>query len=160
MTALEWPANWQDRISGASCDFCESGGQERNEYGARIFLGKYVDGYLQSADIQRGYTLAIWKARHVVEPTELSEEEAAGYWAETLIIARALIEFYKPMKMNYETLGNTSPHLHTHLLPRFEIDPRPGQPFPLLAQTDNEAQMPEDRFISEVTGLRSLLQAD
>ena len=38
------------------------------------------------------------------------------------------------MKMNYETLGNSLPHLHTHLVPRYTDDPRPGQPFPLSAQ--------------------------
>ncbi|WP_433008391.1 HIT family protein [Kribbella sp. CA-294648] len=159
MTVPEWPADWSERISGASCDFCENGGQDRNAYGARIFSGEYVDGYLQSADIQRGYTLAIWKGRHIVEPTELHDREAAGFWIETLTVARALMQFYQPLKMNYETLGNTSPHLHTHLLPRYEIDPRPGQPFPLLPQSDNEVQMPEDRFVSEVTALRKLLQA-
>lgn len=134
------------------------GGQERNPFGARIFAGLYADGYLQSADIQRGYTLAIWNGRHVVEPTDLSESEATGYWLETLIIARALIDYYQPMKLNYETLGNTTPHLHTHLLPRFVVDPRPGQPFPLLAQSGDELQISEGRFMSEVADLRRRLE--
>ena len=46
-------------------------------------------------------------------------------------MARALITVYEPLKMNYETLGNSLPHLHTHLVPRYTEDPRPGQPFPL-----------------------------
>jgi diadenosine tetraphosphate (Ap4A) HIT family hydrolase len=155
--AFQWPKNWDDLVSGVACDFCKGMGHDRNRYGARIFLGRYVDAYLQSADIQPGYTLSIWKGRHIVEPTELTDEEAAGYWHETLQVARVLIAIYRPLKLNYETLGNTSPHLHTHLLPRYGDDPRPGQPFPLLAQIGNEQQIPEERFLTEVKALREML---
>ena len=61
------------------------------------------------------------------------------------------------MKMNYETLGNSVPHLHTHLLPRFTDDPRPGQPFPLSAQQPDR-QIPEARLLAEAAHLRALLQ--
>jgi diadenosine tetraphosphate (Ap4A) HIT family hydrolase len=61
------------------------------------------------------------------------------------------------MKMNYETLGNSVPHLHTHLLPRFTDDPRPGQPFPLSAQQPDR-QIPEARLQAEAAELRALLQ--
>jgi diadenosine tetraphosphate (Ap4A) HIT family hydrolase len=154
---FRWPENWERLISGEDCDFCKGMGHDRNRWGARIFLGEYVDAYLQSAEVQVGYTLAIWKGRHVVEPTELSDTESAGYWRETMSVARALISYYHPLKMNYETLGNTSPHLHTHLLPRYAEDPRPGQPFPLLAQTGNEKQIAEERFLTEVKALREHL---
>ena len=153
---FEWPADWPERIAGTSCDMCSNGGQDRNHYGARIYAGRFVDAYLQSAQIQRGYTLAIWNGRHVVEPTELTDSEASGYWLETLRVAKAIIAFYRPMKLNYETLGNTSPHLHTHLLPRFEVDPRPGQPFPLLAQSGTESQIPEAEFLADLDHLRQL----
>ena len=39
---------------------------------------------------------------------------------------------YRPLKMNYEVLGNALPHLHTHLVPRYLDDPAPGRPFPFL----------------------------
>jgi diadenosine tetraphosphate (Ap4A) HIT family hydrolase len=122
----------------------------------RILRGRYSDAYLQRADVQRGYTLVIWRGRHVNEPTELDEAEAAGYWAEVLAVARALIRVYQPLKMNYETLGNSLPHLHTHLVPRFTVDPRPGQPFPLSAQQPDR-RIPEARLLAEADELRSLL---
>ena len=100
------------------------GRPDADRYGIRILEGKYTDAYLQRADVQRGYTLVIWRGRHVNEPTELDEAEAAGYWAEVLAVARALISVYRPLKMNYETLGNSMPHLHTHLVPRYTEDPR------------------------------------
>jgi diadenosine tetraphosphate (Ap4A) HIT family hydrolase len=106
--------------------------------------------------VQRGYTLVIWHGRHVNEPTELDDVEAAGYWAEVLTVARALMSVYEPLKMNYETLGNSLPHLHTHLVPRFTDDPRPGQPFPLSAQQP-EAMVPETQLWADANTLRKLL---
>ena len=80
---------------------------------------------------------------------------AAGYWA-VLTAARALISLYTPLKMNYETVGNSVPHLHTHLVPRFTEDPWPGEPFPLTARQP-EAKVPEGRLWRDVTILRELL---
>ena len=94
--------------------------------------------------------------RHVNEPTELDDAEASGYWAEVLTAARALISVYRPLKMNYETLGNSLPHLHTHMVPRFTDDPRPGQPFPLSAQQP-DAKVPEAQLWADANALRKLL---
>ena len=59
--------------------------------------------------------------------------------------------------MNYETLGNSLPHLHTHLVPRYHRGSRPGQPFPLSAQPPDE-KIPDDRLPAEAAELRSLLK--
>ena len=153
----EWPRNWPELIRGIGCEMCQAGRPDADRYGIRIYEGKCSDAYLQRADVQRGYTLVIWRGRHVNEPTELDEAEAAGYWAEVLAVARALITVYEPLKMNYETLGNSLPHLHTHLVPRYTDDPRPGQPFPLSAQPPDE-KIPDERLLSEAAELRSLLR--
>jgi diadenosine tetraphosphate (Ap4A) HIT family hydrolase len=153
----EWPRNWPELIRGVGCGMCQGDRPEADQFGIRILEGTYSDAYLQRADVQRGYTLVIWRGRHVNEPTELDETEAAGYWAEVLTVARALIAMYKPLKMNYETLGNSQPHLHTHLVPRYSEDPRPGQPFPLAAQQD-QGRIPEDRLLAEAAELRYLLR--
>ena len=108
--------------------------------------------------MQRGYTLVKWCGdRHVTEPTELSDEEAAGYWAEVLTVARAVIAHYGPLKLNYETLGNTVPHLHTHLIPRFINDPNPGGPFPLGAASAAALPVPEEQLEAEAADLRERL---
>lgn len=157
MPVGEWPGNWAELIRGIGCEMCANPRPEADRYGIRILAGRYSDAYLQRADVQRGYTVVIWRGRHVTEPTELDEAEAAGYGAEVLAVARALIAVYQPLKMNYETLGNSLPHLHTHLLPRFRGDPRPGQPFPLNAQQPDK-KIPEARLLAEAAELRFLLQ--
>ena len=64
------------------------------------------------------------------EPTQLADEEAAGYWRETLRVGRAVEQGFEHAKMNYQMLGNTVPHLHTHIVPRPLLDPAPHEPLP------------------------------
>ena len=61
--------------------------------------------------------------RHVEEPFELSDTDAAVFWRETMAVAKALHERVRPHKMNYEIHGNTIRHLHVHLFPRSDDDP-------------------------------------
>ena len=96
----------------------------------RYFEGDVADAYLVRADIQRGLSIVVWRGRHVVEPTELSVDEAAVYGREVLIVGRALELTFSPVKVNYNVLGNWVPHLHTHVVPRYSDDPAPGQPLP------------------------------
>lgn len=73
-----------------------------------------------------GYVCVVAK-RHVAEPFELREEESAAFWSESMAVAAAVNELIKPSKMNYEIHGNTIPHLHLHLFPRFAGDPFEGR---------------------------------
>ncbi len=109
---------------------CAEGRPEETRFGIRFFAGEVTDAYLQRPNIQRGYTIVIWRGRHVAEPTELDEQEAAQYWKELLQVGRALEEALEPVKLNYDLLGNSLPHLHTHVIPRYADDPKPGWPFP------------------------------
>jgi diadenosine tetraphosphate (Ap4A) HIT family hydrolase len=134
---------------------CSEGRPDEALWGARIFAGEVSDAYLQRADIQRGYTVVIWRGRHVAEPTELEAEEAAAYWLELLRVGAALERHLKPVKMNYDVLGNLLPHLHTHVLPRYADDPKPGWPFPF---PEGEAgKIEEAAFRADVAALRSII---
>jgi diadenosine tetraphosphate (Ap4A) HIT family hydrolase len=74
-----------------------------------------------------GYVCVVAK-RHVTEPFELDEPELTAFWTESMSIAAAVNELVQPSKMNYEIHGNTVPHLHLHLFPRFPGDPFEGRP--------------------------------
>ena len=134
---------------------CEQGRPDETPYGARIFAGDVADAYLQRADIQRGYTVVVWRGRHVAEPTELEPEEAAAYWLEVLRVGRALESHLEPVKLNYDVLGNSLPHLHTHIIPRYADDPKPGWPFPF--PEDDPPPIDEVAFRADVDALRALL---
>jgi diadenosine tetraphosphate (Ap4A) HIT family hydrolase len=134
---------------------CGQGQPEENGYGVRVLAGRFSDGYLQRASWQRGYTVVIWRGRHVAEPTELSDGEAVGYWREVLRVGAALERHYRPVKLNYQILGNAVPHLHTHLVPRFAEDPAPGRPLPF--PEGERPDLPEEQLRRDVLALRSLI---
>jgi diadenosine tetraphosphate (Ap4A) HIT family hydrolase len=153
--AVEWPASFYELRRGEGCPMCAEGRPDETRFGARIFAGEVSDAYLQRANIQRGYTISIWRGSHVAEPTELTSDEAASYWLEVLRVGRALEQHVEPVKMNYDLLGNSLPHLHTHVMPRYANDPRPGRPFP-FPETEPPS-LGEDAFRSDVQALRALL---
>ena len=134
---------------------CAEGRPEETPFGARIFAGDVSDAYLQRAAIQRGYTVVVWRGRHVAEPTELAADEAAAYWLEVLRVGRALEEHLRPVKLNYDVLGNSLPHLHAHVIPRYADDPRPGWPFPFPEEEPGPFE--ESAFRADVKALRELL---
>ncbi len=75
-----------------------------------------------------------------------------------LLVAKALQRCYQPLKMNYETLGNVVPHLHTHLVPRYEDDAAAGQPFPVPTDVDGLPSIPEDELRHAALALRSMIE--
>ena len=151
-----WPPDWEERRRGKDCPMCEQGRPDQTEYGVRVMAGRFSDAYLQRASWLRGYTVVIWRGRHVAEPTELGEGEAAGYWREVLRVGLAMERHYRPVKLNYQILGNAVPHLHTHLMPRFADDPAPGRP--LSFPEGERPHLPEDLFREDVLALRALVE--
>jgi diadenosine tetraphosphate (Ap4A) HIT family hydrolase len=131
---------------------CEEGRPDQTRHGIRFFAGEVADRYLVRADIQRGLSVVVWRGRHVAEPTELSDAEAGAYGREVLQVGRAIEAAFQPVKLNYNLLGNTMPHLHTHVVPRYADDPRPGWPFPF--PESDPAPIPEERLIRDVEALR------
>lgn len=153
-----WPPDWTDLTQGIGCEMCDSSRPDSDVYGLRIFQSSNVDAVLQRANIQRGYTVVIWRGRHITEPFELTDEESAEYWQSVMKVAKALMGYYRPLKMNYQTLGNSVPHLHTHLLPRYPKDPAPGRPFPLPPRDSSEPGIPEDELREQAHALRNTLR--
>ena len=103
-------------------------GAEETPDGLRVFEGTWADGYIGRYPVRPGYASVIWTGRHVAEPTELSADEAAGFWWDVARVAGAVDAQYRPAKMNWLSLGNGAPHLHVHLVPRPFADARAGGP--------------------------------
>jgi diadenosine tetraphosphate (Ap4A) HIT family hydrolase len=138
---------------------CAEGRPEDNGFGPRIHEGQFSDAYLQRADVgQKGYTIVIWRGRHVSDPTELSADEASAYFAEVLRVGRALDTHYQPIKLNFGMLGNELPHLHTHVIPRYLDDGAPGQPALMMrGGIQSQRKLPESEIARDASALRALL---
>jgi diadenosine tetraphosphate (Ap4A) HIT family hydrolase len=156
MTEHAWPADWADRMAGKDCPMCGGLGQGDNDFSVAVFTGRVAQVGLERRSRLPGYCVVVWRLGHVAEPTDLDPELAGRYWAEVLAVGAAVRERFNPVKMNYMTLGNTVPHLHTHVLPRYHDDAAPGGPiaWPDVFYPDPVA---EAELHSQAADLRALL---
>ena len=155
----EWPTDWSERVRGKDCLMCAEGRPDEVHGNVRIATGRVSDAFLVRNDVgQRGYCVVIWRGRHVSDPTELSKDEASAYFDEVLRVGRAIEAHYQPIKMNFEMLGNSLPHLHTHVVPRYLNDGEAGHP-PHFMRTDllTELKIPDEEYARDLAALRELL---
>ena len=75
----------------------------------------------------RGYAWLPFR-RHVIELHDLSDEEGAAFMRDIQRVSQAIASATGAIKLNYEIHGNTVPHLHLHVFPRYVGDPFEGGP--------------------------------
>ena len=66
--------------------------------------------------------------RHVIELHELTDVEGASFMRDIRRVSGAIAAATGAVKLNYEVHGNTVPHLHLHIFPRYIGDPFEGGP--------------------------------
>ena len=65
----------------------------------------------------------VYAKEHVTELFHLDDSVRDAVMAEVSVVAKALYNAFRPDKINYELLGNMSPHMHWHIVPRSTGDP-------------------------------------
>lgn len=116
------PARWEDSKRPDGCPICKRG------VPLDVIADLAATWVTAAARAPLpGYACVVSK-RHAVEPFHLPTAELMAFWTEAMAVARILCDLLEPTKMNYEIHGNTIPHLHVHLFPRFAGDPYVGGP--------------------------------
>mgnify|MGYP000509974089 FL=1 len=84
-----------------------------------------------------GFCRVIWND-HVKEMSDLSQDDRLAINEAVYLVELALVSVMKPLKVNLASLGNMVPHLHWHLIPRFEDDAQFPSPVwaPAVRTTD------------------------
>jgi diadenosine tetraphosphate (Ap4A) HIT family hydrolase len=92
-------------------------------------IARLTTGYVKLLPTQyfRGYTLFSAKLC-VREVYDLPPDVRAVHLHEMAEVAHAVERAFRPRKLNYEALGNGTPHLHWHVIPRYADDPHPLGP--------------------------------
>ena len=101
-----------------------------------------------------GYVLLVLR-RHVTELYDLSAAERALLMEEVSRVAQALARVFRPVKMNYELLGNLVPHIHWHLVPRLATDP--GLRGPIWTVEHQPAPLPAAAARERIEAIRRAL---
>lgn len=66
--------------------------------------------------------------KHATELHDFAPEDLTGFMSDVQSATRALKAVSRAVKINCEIHGNTLPHLHAHLFPRYLDDPFPSAP--------------------------------
>ena len=102
-------------MSVTGCPLCETDG------GLVVFKNDELR-VIQAveADFPAFYRV-VWRA-HVAEFSELSVEERTTCMNAVVAVEKTLREHLQPTKINLAALGNAVPHLHWHVIARFDWD--------------------------------------
>ena len=102
----------------SGCELCETAGGElvwQDELCRVVRVGG-----AEGADYP-GFCRVIWRG-HVREMSDLTGTERRHLMALVFAVEIALRELYRSDKINLASLGNVTPHLHWHVIPRFADD--------------------------------------
>ena len=81
-----------------------------------------------------GFCRVIWNA-HVKEMTDLAIVDRSALMQAVCKVEQAIRDVMQPHKINLASLGNMVPHLHWHVIPRYQDDAH--YPNPVWAATDS-----------------------
>lgn len=113
----------------SACELCHGDGG-RLLFRCALWRVVAVDG--PEGEAFPGFCRVVWN-EHVRELTDLSASDREGFMNAVFRVEAALRESLNPHKMNVASLGNLTPHLHWHVIPRFADDP--AFPKPIWAIT-------------------------
>ena len=85
----------------------------------------------------------IWQA-HVAEMTDLAATERDEIMHTVYHVEAAMRQVFRPAKINLASLGNVVPHLHWHVIARFDNDANFPAPIWAASQREAEMNLPQD----------------
>jgi diadenosine tetraphosphate (Ap4A) HIT family hydrolase len=116
------PDVWRAMVSGEDCPIC------RRASGWDPVAELEVSSVMTGEDAPMPGYCWVPLRRHAVELHDLAPDEAAAYMRDLRRVSRAVQDVTGAIKLNYEIHGNTVPHLHTHVFPRYPGDRFEGGP--------------------------------
>jgi ribosomal protein S18 acetylase RimI-like enzyme/diadenosine tetraphosphate (Ap4A) HIT family hydrolase len=127
VSAWRDPGRWGRLRSPAGCPICTAPPPRDTVVVAKLAAARV---HATPAVPVRGYCCVVCD-RHVAELHELDEPAAEAFLRDVRRVSRELAVVTGCVKLNTEIHGNTIPHLHVHLYPRFAGDPFEDGPIDL-----------------------------
>ena len=120
-----------------ACELCE-------QSGGRLLWHDETCRVVQVEDADYpGFCRVIWK-QHIKEMSDLTFAEREHLMATVFAVETAIRAALHPDKINLACLGNMTPHLHWHVIPRFRQDKHFPQPIWGAAQREGKSSLPLD----------------
>jgi len=116
---------WEEYKIKENCPICNEESPPEDE----IIIAEFRKSWLlASPDVCLKGTCCMGLRSHAVEIYDIPDSELLEFMKEVKLVSKALKEVTNAKKINYEIHGNTIPHLHMHLFPRYVDDPFPDGP--------------------------------
>lgn len=148
---------WDALVRGEDCPACHEVAGTTPDGDAGYFVADVSLSRLRLARNQfiPGYCVLLCH-RHVREPYELSPDERSLFFEDMLRVGRILEHAIGAIKLNFEILGNSVPHLHAHIKPRYYGDPAPNRS---IDQNAGQVFLTPDEYAQRVDLIRSTLES-
>lgn len=134
-----------------NCPMCT---RWQDEASLRIAEMKHCLVMLNRDQFFPGYTL-VFTREHVTELFHLDKAVRQEVMEEVSTVAAALHRVFQPTKMNYELLGNMVPHMHWHLVPRFNDDPL--WPRPIWSDPHQDKTLSSQEYVERILLIKNAL---
>lgn len=132
-----------------TCDLCA------NQGGELLYQDQWLRVVLVEDALYPGFCRVIWQ-QHIAEMSDLAATQRAHMMAVVWQVEAVLRAQMQPHKINLASLGNMTPHLHWHVIPRFADDAH--FPQPVWGQQQREAGPQTAARHALLPALRSALQ--
>lgn len=154
------PERWAKALSGESCPFCKPARIDDSAFMAPIARLQSSTLFLSRDQRYAGRCLLIWDGHHAIGIGSLDEEQYRLFFDDLRVASLALEKSTGCELLNVASLGNQIAHLHFHLIPRYQNDPRWGAP-PWTTSTDDvpEVRLPEHEFRAMASRIASAVDA-
>ena len=120
-------ASWNELKRGAGCPLC-SPRADYDEYRYLVRKLQVSTLYLTRGQRYLGTCVLVFDGRHLAYISELGDDEWVQLAVDLRESEKAIHQAFSPDHLNVECLGNTVPHLHFGLIPRYKDDGRWGRP--------------------------------
>lgn len=121
-------------INTTTCELCSQDG------GEVVFRNASLRVVIVDDADYPGFCRVIWNG-HIKEMTDLSMDQRVQLMSAVFTVENAVREVMQPQKINLASLGNMTPHLHWHVIPRFADDKHFPNPVWGAAQQDKPARI-------------------
>jgi diadenosine tetraphosphate (Ap4A) HIT family hydrolase len=133
------------------CELCENVG------GQQLFANGQLRVVLVDDANYPGFTRVIWH-EHVKEMTDLSEPHRQLLMRTVFLVEQVQRDVLAPTKINLASLGNMTPHLHWHIIPRWQGDATFPQPI-WAGSSAEQAQPDRPKPVVDLQAYASSLKA-
>ncbi|WP_220399675.1 HIT family protein [Filimonas effusa] len=100
--------------------------------------------YLFKEQTYPGRCVVAYKNAHKEEIFELSDAERELFTKDVARVAKAVKTAFNAGKINYGAYGDKMPHIHFHIVPKYEDKPKWGSTFDM--QPDEKVYLTEEGY--------------